>query len=151
MRHLAACLIAASLLGAPGATAAETLHGADAVFRAAGVTIVWAVARHRDEAKTAVVIRVVDPAKRFAALAVEGVDPFTKQHAPRIAKRPLDGTTDITIARAGFADLPQSELHFYTASSATPALTVYYLGVPDTTPEFVEDAALQGYLAQAAR
>ena len=152
MRHLAACLIAIGLFGAVGRPiAAETLHGADAVFRAAGLTIVWAVARHRDETKTAVVIRIVDAAKRFVALEVEGVDPFTKRRAVRVAKRALDGTADVTIARAGFADLPQSEFHFYAAASAAPVLTIYYLGVPDTTPEFAEDATLQGYLTQATR
>ena len=32
-----------------------------------------------------------------------------------------------------------------------PALTVYYLGVPDTTPEFTSEAALDAYLAGTQR
>ena len=31
-----------------------------------------------------------------------------------------------------------------------PVLTVYYLGVPDTTPEFASEASLLAYLAAAA-
>jgi len=53
--------------------------------------------------------------------------------------------------RAGFADFPRREIHLYASEAdwraRKPALTVYYLGVPDTTPEFTSEAALDAYLA----
>ena len=42
-------------------------------------------------------------------------------------------------------------MHLYATESEwrarKPALTVYYLGVPDTTPEFTSQAALDAYLS----
>jgi len=35
-----------------------------------------------------------------------------------------------------------------TGVQAVPVLTVYYLGVLDTTPEFASEAALEAYLAR---
>jgi len=152
LRTLGACLVAAVLAGWPGGgTAEEVLHGADAVFRVGSLTIVWAIARDRDDAKTAVVVRIVDGAKRFAAIEVEGLDPFTKKRAMLVPKRAIGGTHDVMIPRSSFADWPQSEIHFYAAGSDQPMLTVYYLGVPDTTPEFADPSAVQNYLGKAAQ
>ena len=53
--------------------------------------------------------------------------------------------------RAHFAEFPRTELRFYAAGAAPapgpPRLVVFYLGVPDTTPEFANDASLDAYLA----
>ena len=145
-------LMIGAFVGLPWCGAAEeTVHGADAVFRSDGLTIVWAVLRNPDESKTAIVVRVVDASKRFVALSVDGLDPFTKQRTALEAKRSLDGDLDVTIPRSRFADFPQSEFHFYGAASGAPGLTVYYLGVPDTTPEFGDQAKLEAYLKQTAR
>jgi len=50
--------------------------------------------------------------------------------------------------RASFADLPRREIHLYASAvdwrAGRRGLTVYYLGVPDTTTE----AALETYLAR---
>jgi hypothetical protein len=138
--------------GWPGhAIAEDVLHGADAVFRAGTLTIVWAIVRDRDEAKTAIVVRVVDTGQRVVAVAVDGLDPFTKQRTTLASKRAVDGGTDIAIPRSSFANWPQSEFHFYAAGSPEPVLTVYYLRVPDTTPEFADDAAARRYLGQTAK
>jgi len=50
--------------------------------------------------------------------------------------------------------LPRTEWRFYSANatavkaSDVPALLVYYQGVPDTTPEFKDEAALAASLDQ---
>jgi hypothetical protein len=57
---------------------------------------------------------------------------------------------DVRVPRSQYADFPRSELRFYASRAAPdsqlPALIVYYLGVPDTTPEFASEASLQAYL-----
>jgi hypothetical protein len=47
---------------------------------------------------------------------------------------------------------PRREIHLYASQAdwriGGLGLTVYYLGVPDTTPEFTTEAALEAYLAR---
>ena len=54
------------------------------------------------------------------------------------------------IPRAQFADTPRTEWAYYMsegdAREGKPALVVYYLGIPDTTPEFADAAKLDAYL-----
>ena len=56
--------------------------------------------------------------------------------------------------RRSFADYPRREIHLYATredwGAGTLGLTVYYLGVPDTTPEFTSEASMRSYLAAAA-
>lgn len=72
--------------------------------------------------------------------------------APSRRERGPDGEAHghLAILRNRFADLPSIELHLGAsaeeARGATPALTIYYLGVPDTTPEFDAAPALGAYL-----
>ena len=136
-----ACVLAliAALLGSP-AVAQQIVHGENSTFIAPSVKLAWAVKRGGSEAETLIVIRVVaDASHRF--IRVDGVDPFTKGRKTFIASRALDGETDLSIPRAQFADHPSTEIYFFASREDAAAnrakLTVFYLGVPDTTPEFV--------------
>jgi len=64
---------------------------------------------------------------------------------------PLDGVRTVRIPRARFADLPRTEWRFFggTAPAAgdAPSLLVFYQGIPDTTPEFDDEARLERDLA----
>ena len=60
---------------------------------------------------------------------------------------PVGDRVEVRIARADFADFPRTELRFWASWTESPALVVYYLGVPDTTPEFANEATLDAYLA----
>ena len=95
-------------------------------------------------------MRVIAVDAGYRAVSVEGVDPFTKDRKVFVATRPLDGAIDLAIPRAQFADHPSSEFHFFANAADAAAnrrkLTVFYLGVPDTTPEFAEEAAALAYL-----
>lgn len=139
------------LLLAPAESGAETVHGADSVFLAPGIAIVWGVLRAPTEEETVVVTRISNPMARYAYLRVEGVDPFTARRTAVVEGAPLGTRADVKSPRAGFADFPRREIHLYTSEAEwrvrKPALTVYYLGVPDTTPEFTSEAALDAYLA----
>ena len=147
----AAALVALGWLALAPPAAAQPLvvHGADSVFAAPDAVIVWAVLRAAVEAETEVVMRIA-AAPRFLSLSADGVDPFSGVRRQVSARRPLGGVVEVRRRRAHFADLPRLELHFHGQESggggASAALTVYFLGVPDTTPEFASESALRAYL-----
>ena len=130
------------------ASAAERVHGEDHDFAAPGVRILWGVAKGRTEDDTRVVLRILSPDGVFSHAALEGHDPFSKARRTLIARRSIDQRLDLETPRAGFADLPSREVHLYR-DGAEPALVVYYLGAPDTTPEFASVEALRAYFDRA--
>ena len=149
MRRLACSLALVAALMALPAAAQQIVHGENSIFSSAGVRLAWAVKRGPSEADTLVIVRVITDAG-YRAVRVDGVDPFTKDRKVFIAARSLDATADLSIPRAQFADHPSTEFHFFAstedAAANKPALTVFYLGVPDTTPEFAGQAGAEAYL-----
>jgi hypothetical protein len=151
-RRWAGVAVALGLLAGatPAAGQARERHGADAVFAGPGVVIAWGVLRAAVEAETLVVIRIAVRGQAYAAVAVDAVDPFSGTRRPILPRRPVEGTLDVRSPRALVADFPRREVHLHrSAEAGPPALTVYYLGVPDTTPEFTSEADLLRYLADA--
>jgi hypothetical protein len=125
------------------------VHGQTDFFSGHGVALAWAVARGPDEARTFVVVRVVtEPAIR--AISVKGRDPFTKTDKTWVDARATTGRIDIRIPRGGFADFPSTQWTFHLDGTQTP-LVVFYLGVPDTAPEFADEARLEAYLGERMR
>jgi hypothetical protein len=151
-RWLAAFALAAALSGGAARTQ-ESVHGADSVFVSETVRLAWAVRRGATEAETSVIVRIV-AAETYRFIRVDGVDPFTKGRKVFLA-RELDRMTDVAVPRAQFADHPSTEFRFFRtpddASADRPALTVFYLGVPDTTPEFAGPREVEAYLDRALR
>ena len=103
------------------------------------------------EETTMIVLRVVADPALYARIAADGVDPFSRRRQAVVADRPLTGMVELRLPRAHFADFPRTELRLYaggaSAAAAAPRLIVFYLGVPDTTPEFANEATLAAYLA----
>jgi hypothetical protein len=118
-------------------------------FATAGVAVAWGVVRGASETATVVAIRVVTDTALYPWIAVTGSDPFTQRQHPL---RPMAsaGVIDVRSPRAHFADFPRTELRFYgsatEAQSDVPKLVVFYLGVPDTTPEFATEDKLEACL-----
>ncbi len=143
------------LLAGAGEARAQTpeIHGADSLFVSRTLRIVWAVLKAPVEEKSMVVTRIVNPAGGYGYVSVEGVDPFTGRRTSILDGLPLEGPVDARSPRAGFADYPRREIHLYVTRedwrARRPALTVYYLGVPDTTPEFTAEASMLSYLETA--
>ncbi|MCC7325922.1 MAG: hypothetical protein IT521_03855 [Burkholderiales bacterium] len=130
------------------------VHGSLDAYAQPGLALAWGVLRGVDDAAATVVVRVdVDP-NVYRTLAVTGVDPFTKASQTLVAPTPIKRTLLVRLPRARFADLPRTEWRFYSAAatavkaSDVPVLLVYYQGVPDTTPEFKDEAALAASLDQ---
>jgi len=147
--HLLVALLAAA---GQAATPAREAHGSSDVFVMPGVVLAWGVLRGADEASTKVVIRIDADPGSYAFVSVAGVDPFTQARRVLLPPTALRTAFDFASPRSRFVDFPRTELRFYAAASAVdkdaPALIVYYLGAPDTTPEFPAEAQLQAYLAQ---
>ena len=139
--------LAAIAFAAIGACAsAADFHGETDLFSRDGVSLAWAVARGADEAKTMVVVRVAAEAA-VRSITVKGQDPFTKAEKT-VAESPLvEGRAEVRLPRASFADFPRTEWQFLGADGKS-RLRVYYLGIPDTTPEFVDEKRLDSYLAE---
>src|SRR6476620_6134251 len=129
-----------AMLLARAAAAQQAVHVESSTFISSTVKLGWVVKRGASEAETLVIVRVVATDASYRVIRVDGVDPFTKDHKVFVVARPLERETDIAISRARFADHPSTEFHFFrSAEDATAnraAHTVFYLGVPDTTPEF---------------
>lgn len=148
-------MVLAALLAWPTLAAGQgqELHGQDSVFAAPGVAIAWGVLRGAAEAETQVIVRIARRGEAYRVVSVEAVDPFTRERRPVLDGRPLEDQVDVRTPRSAFADFPRREIHLYRTAddwrARRPALTVYYLGVPDTTPEFTLEAALFAYLASA--
>jgi hypothetical protein len=155
MHRLSAFAVAAALALPPTATRAqEIVHGADSLFVSPSVKLAWAVKRGASETETLVIIRVIAEASH-RVIRLDGVDPFTKDRKAFVAARPLDREADLSVPRASFADHPSTEIHFFVnaedAAANKPKLTVFYLGVPDTTPEFAHAGEAEAYLDRMLR
>ncbi len=131
----------------------ESQHGAHEIFVSPDAAVVWAVLKAPTGDKAAVWLRIVSASKIFSHISIDGVDPFSKKRERVQQGMPLRGEARIESDRETFSDLPSREVHFYRSevdlSAERPALTVYYLGVPDQTPEFSSRAALDSYLSAA--
>ena len=81
------------------------------------------------------------------------MDLFSKQRQRLEKGVALAAEARIESDRDSFADYTSREIHLYRTDADwradKPALTVYYLGVPDTTPEFSSREAMDRYLTTA--
>jgi hypothetical protein len=147
MRAFVALLILAMCMPAVAADAPREVHGAADAFAVPGVALAWAVLRGRDAQDAQVVMRIELDTARYADAQVVGIDPFS--HATRTlpTQTVAPGVIELRAPRASFADWPRTEVRLRAAGAEAPALVVYYLGVPDTTPEFTDEARLASDLA----
>ncbi|MCC6193370.1 MAG: hypothetical protein IT518_02785 [Burkholderiales bacterium] len=142
-------LVTGIALGAHAQSAKE-VHGSSDLFSAPGIILAWGIERGGSAAAAEVVVRVAVDAKTYPWLAVVGVDPFTKDEKLWQQAVMSHGVLDVRIPRAQIGDHPHTLFRLFASEAAaragTPALVVYYHGVPDTTPEFATAAALDAHL-----
>jgi hypothetical protein len=124
---------------AHAADAPREVHGSADAFAMPGVALAWGVLRGDTENETSVVIRIDAAPPAYAWIEIVGKDPFTQREDLLQPAAQIGGPFDLKVSRARFADFPRTEIRLWPAGSAPPgampALTVYYLGIPDTTPE----------------
>jgi hypothetical protein len=154
MSRFAAAMLASALLAlAPhSAIPAETVHGANSVFVAPSVKLAWAMQRGATEEQTRVVVRVVNTVAAYKSIRLIGVHPFSKSQKVLVPTQAFGAEIDLSVPRSGFSEFPSSEIHLFKSDAAAatgePDMIVYYLGVPDTTPEFATAPQVGDYLAK---
>jgi hypothetical protein len=129
------------------------VHGEDSVFAGEGVAIAWGILKAPVEDQSRVVLRIVPLGQPLAAVRLEAVDPFTQKREVVLDGKPLGDRLEVRSLRGSFADFPRREVLLYRAiadwQARRPTATIFYLGVPDTTPEFASEGALDAYLRDA--
>jgi hypothetical protein len=149
---IAAAATALMALDAGFAVAQTSVHGASSEFTHATLKLVWAVRRGASEGATDVIIRAANVANAYRWVRVDGVDPFSKARVVLTAPRLFAQQADLVIRRSKFADHPSAEIHLFATEedlrADRPALTVFYLGVPGTAPEFTSSEAADAHLAR---
>jgi hypothetical protein len=149
-RFVAAALAACTLV-ATSAAQPRDVHGTSDAYASAGVALAWGVLRATGEGQAVVDIRfAVDP-MTYPRVLVVALDPVGKRER-LLASTPTAGLTDVRVARSTFERYPRTEFRFFGTAKEepgeTPKLVVHFVGVPDTTPEFANEARLQAYLGE---
>jgi len=127
------------------------VHGSADAFAVPGIAVAWAVMRAPKEDDTAVVLRVEPDVRIYPRVEVAGRDPFTQNQVVLFPATTVAGAFDVKIPRARFADYPRTEIRLWArdaAASSSPALVVYFAGVPDTTPELARSDELERSLGE---
>jgi hypothetical protein len=132
----------------------KEFHGADSVFEKEGIAILWAILKGPTEESSWVYIKIVNSGKSFFQIfSVEAVDPFSKEKEWVMKGKKLEKENLVRSDRTSFRDKTARRILFYRSMEAfekeNPDMTVYYLGVPDTSPEFLSEKDLEGYFNKA--
>jgi hypothetical protein len=140
--------------GSSGAFEAMEFHGADSVFEKEGVVILWAILKGQDEASSWVYIKIINsPKSPFRIFSVEAVDPFSKEKEWVVKGKTLEKENLVRSNRASFRDRTARRILFYRTMESfekeNPDMTVYYLGVPDTSPEVLSEKEMENYFEKA--
>ncbi len=148
-------VLALALLVWPAAAPGQgrEVHGENSVFAGEWVAIAWAILKAPMEDQSQVILRIIQRGQPIAAVRIEAVDPFTQKREVVLDGQPLRDRLDVRSLRGSFADFPRREIQLYRTAAdwqaRRPTATIYYLGVPDTTPEFTSESALSAYLHDA--
>lgn len=127
------------------------IHGSGEAYGSSGLKLAWGVLRGTDEASTRIVLRIVADPTVYPAVGVIARNPFSGQALTLLKPALTSGPMTVRVPRSQYGDFPRTEVRLYHSVAAaerdTPTSIVFYLGVPDTTPEFPNEAALEAYLA----
>ena len=129
-------------------------HGADSVFEKEGIIILWAIFKGPNEESSWVYIKIVNSGKNpFQIFSIEAVDPFSKEKEWVVKGKKLEKENLVKGNRTSFRDKTARRIFFYRGAEAfekeNPDMTVYYLGVPDTSPEVLSEKEMEGYFEKA--
>jgi hypothetical protein len=150
---LLACIICI-LSGMPPAQGQTEFHGADSAFEREGITILWAILKGPTEESSWVYIKIVNSGKNpFQTFSVEAVDPFSKEKEWVVKGEKLEEENVVKGVRSSFKDKTARRILFYRSTEAfereNPDMAIYYLGVPDTSPEVLSEKEMENYFEKA--
>jgi len=131
-------------------------HGADAIFQTEGLAIFWAILKGDDDEHSLVYINIVTTGKTaspFHKLSLQAIDPFSKEKKWVFTDKVLEQNNLIKLNRASFRNMMERRFFFYMkdvpAPDSSPDMTVYYMSIPDTAPEFLDESSLLSYFKGA--
>ena len=132
----------------------EEFHGADSTFQREGITILWAILKGPTEESSWVYIKIINsPKSPFQIFSVEAVDPFSKEKESVVKGEKLGEENVIKGVLSSFKDKTARRILFYRSIGAfekeNPDMTVYYLGIPDTSPEVLSEKEMEEYFEKA--
>jgi len=125
-------------------------HGADSAFEKEGITILWAILKGPTEETSWVYIKIINSEKNpFRIFSVEAVDPFSKEKEWVVKGEELKKENSVRSIRSTFREKTSRRILFYRSRQAfktdNPDIAVYYLGVPDTSPEVLSEKEMEDY------
>jgi hypothetical protein len=129
---------------------ATEYHGADSVFEKEGIVILWAILKGQDEASSWVYIKIINSGGNpFQFYGVEAIDPFSKEKEWVVKGQKLEKENIVKSIRTTFRDKTSRRILFYRNMEAlkkeNPGMAVFYLGVPDTSPEVLSEKEMESY------
>jgi len=129
-------------------------HGADSIFEKEGITILWAILKGPTEESSWVHIKIINSGKNpFRIFSVEAVDPFSKEKEWVVKGKELKRENSVKSIRSSFRDKTSRRILFYRSKQAfekdNSDMAVYYLGVPDTSPEVLSEKEMKDYFEKA--
>jgi hypothetical protein len=129
---------------------ATEYHGADSVFEKEGIVILWAILKGQDEASSWVYIKIVNSGGTpYQIFSVEAIDPFSKEKEWVVKGKKLEKDNVVKSVRTSFRDKTSRRILFYRNTEAlekeNPGMAVFYLGVPDTSPEVLSEKEMESY------
>lgn len=131
-------------------------HGADSIFEKEGMIMLWAILKGSTEESSWVYIKIIQtgggPAS-FQLFGVEAEDPFSNQKEWVVKGEAFKKENMVKSIRASFREKTARRVLFYEKAEdllkENPAMIVYYLGVPDTSPEFMTEREIENYFEKA--
>jgi len=140
--------------GAPCALAQTEYHGADSVFEKEGILILWAILKGPYESSSWIYTNIINlGGNPFQFYSVEAIDPFSNEKEWVIKGMKLEKENLVKSIRTSFRDKTSRRILFYrnekTLEEQVPDMTVFYMGVPDTSPEVLSEKELGAYFERA--
>jgi hypothetical protein len=131
-------------------------HGADSIFEKEGIIILWGIFKGSTEETSWVYIKIIHKegdSGSFQIFSVEAVDPFSNQKEWVVKGEAFKKENMVKSIRASFREKTARRVLFYEKAEdllkENPAMIVYYLGVPDTSPEFMTEREIENYFEKA--
>ena len=135
-------------------------HGADSTFKAEGISLIWGILKGDTENTSWVYIRMFtteEVRKQLVTFCTTATDPFSGEIKWIITGEKLKEINIIKLNRELFKDFPHVKILFYKNIEIKDYvqeksdLSIYYLGLPDTSPEFLSLEELENYFISAAK
>ncbi len=129
-------------------------HGADSVFTVDGIAVIWAILKNRTSDPAVIYIAIdkmdtkgkKEDLKFFSLIAA---DVFSGKQKLLIQPQPLHMTNMIQEDGKSFDEMSKRRIFFYkdeiSLKSTAPDMEIFYFGVPDTTPVFLEKSQIDTY------